>query len=146
MQENIHIIRESRRRGRQIYQTQFVKVRAEEMLAQDWNDLQAWEKLNQAQEKLEEVRIDKIEQKKNKMEALWTRIGDKSTREFFYFHKASHPKTISKELMEGNRTTKIQEEILEVVLTFYKQLYRFDALTEINRQAKDTLQEYICPN
>jgi len=45
-------------------------------------------------------------------------MGDKSTREFFDFHKASRPKTVIKELMEGNRVANIQEEISNIILTF----------------------------
>jgi len=71
MQESTRITRQGKQACKRTYQAQFKEVREEEeRLASDGNNLQAWEKLNQAQEKLEEVCMDKIERKKNHMGAI----------------------------------------------------------------------------
>lgn len=136
MSENIRLSRLGKKAGRTLYQSQFKEVReAESSIAQDWNNLQAWESLNRAQEKLEEVRMEKIERKKNQSGALWARMGDKCTREFFDFHKASRAKTIIKELQIDSKIIREQAEISGAILNFYKRLYEFDPLTEINIRA-----------
>lgn len=71
MTENIRITRAEKKAGKMTYQDQFTKVRdAEARLALDWNDLQAWDNLNIAQEKLEEVRMEKLEKQKNRAGAI----------------------------------------------------------------------------
>jgi hypothetical protein len=49
--------------------------------------MQAWDKLNRAQELLEKHRMDKLESTKNSLVAKWTLVGDRCSREFFEFHK-----------------------------------------------------------
>lgn len=81
MDTNIRITRQEKKAGRAVYQSQFSEVRAAEaILAQDWHDLDASDKLNVAQQNLEEVRMDKFERQKNRSGALWARIGDKCTK------------------------------------------------------------------
>lgn len=125
MQENVRISRQRKKIGRATYQAQFHEVReAEELIARDWNDLSAWERLNLAQEKLEEVRMEKIERKKNYAGALWAKFGDKCLKDFFDFHKVARPKTIIRELQDGPRSLKSSGEISDHVHAFYKELYR----------------------
>lgn len=55
---------------------------------------------------------------------------------FFDFHKVARPRTNIKELADGNRMLRSQEEMTSHALAYYKELYRFDALTEINFRAR----------
>jgi hypothetical protein len=135
--ENIKITTRLRKADRAVYQAQYSGVReVEARLERDWNDLQAWEQLNEAQSKLEEIRMDKLERKKMQTGATWARMGDKCTRKFFQYHKARRPKTKIKELLDGGRSLRTQDEIAEYVQTYYQQLYKFDALCEINIRAR----------
>lgn len=133
MQENVKISRAKKKAGREVYNAHFQEVKeGEACLACDWNDLEAWERLNLAQHDLEEVRMDRLERQKNKAGATWAWWGEKCLKEFFQCHKILRPKTAIRELQDGGRLLKTQEEISTQVFQYYKDLYRFNPLTEIN--------------
>jgi uncharacterized protein YllA (UPF0747 family) len=67
--------------------------------------------------------------------ATWARMGDKCMCEFFQYHKAIRPKTNIKEIVEGGRSIRTQEEIAAYIQSYYQKLYKFDALCEINIKA-----------
>jgi hypothetical protein len=114
-----------------------VEVReAESKLQANWNDLQAWDKINEAQQKLEEVRMDKLEGQKMKAGATWVHMGDKCTKEFFEFHKQIKPKTKIKEILDGGKSLRTLEEISSFIHQYYKQLYKKDPVCETNLQVR----------
>jgi hypothetical protein len=57
----------------------------------DWDNVQAWDKLNRAQELLEKTRMDKLESTKNAMVAKWILVGNRCFQEFLEFHKVHRP-------------------------------------------------------
>jgi hypothetical protein len=97
--------------------------------------MQAWDKLNRAQELLEKHRMDKLESTKNSMVAKWTLVGDRCSREFFEFHKGHRPCTIINELLHGGQTLIENDDIVKYVQS-YHHLYTKDLEVENNVQAK----------
>lgn len=76
--------------------------------------MQAWDKLNKAQELLEKHRMDKLDSTKNSMVAKWTLVGDRCSREFFGFHKGHRPCTIINELLHGGQTLIENDDIVKM--------------------------------
>jgi molybdenum-dependent DNA-binding transcriptional regulator ModE len=79
----------------------------ESRLQVDWNDLQAWERLNEAQQKLEEFLMDKLKRRKMKVGATWAHMEDKCIKEFFQCHKQIRLKTKIKEILDGSKSLRI---------------------------------------
>jgi len=67
-----------KKEGRQAYEAQFLEVReAESALERNWYDLEAWDRLNLAQQNLEEVRMERLDRKRFAARANWARMGDR---------------------------------------------------------------------
>lgn len=108
-----------KRKNRETYATQFVATsEAEAALEQDWNDLGAWARLNEAQAELESVRLSKLEATRNHMAAKWTLVGDRCSKEFFEFNKPTSKKAIISELVDNGRSLRSPAEIEQHIKTF----------------------------
>ena len=55
--------------------------------------------------------MDKLERQKMKAGTTWARIGNKCTKEFFQYYKQIRPKTKIKEILDGGKSLRIQEDI-----------------------------------
>jgi hypothetical protein len=74
----ILLLRISKQKANIIHEKQFANINViEVVLMINWDNAQAWEKLNKAQEMLEEVRMEKLESTKNAIVVKLTTIGEK---------------------------------------------------------------------
>lgn len=127
-----------KRKAKTTYNEQFLEVRSAELkLQEDWTDLSAWEQLNAAQAKLEDIRQSKLEATKNANAARWCRVGDRCSKEFFEFHKDPKRKSSITELMDGGRSLTAQKDLEEYILRYYKELYTNDPVVENNVEARN---------
>jgi hypothetical protein len=102
----------------------------------DWKSVQAWDKLNRAQELLEKHRMDKLESTNNFMATKRTLVGDSCSREVFEFHKGHRSCTIINELLHGRQTFIENDDIVKYTQSFYHHLYTKDLELENKVQDK----------
>ena len=120
------------------YRAQFeATASAEAALATNWDDLEAWSRLNEAQAELESIRLSKLEYSRNKLAARWCMVGDRCSKDFFEFHKSPSRKSDITELVDNGRVLHDTKEIGSFVHNFYHQLYRCDPEVEANTAGRE---------
>jgi hypothetical protein len=102
----------------------------------DWESVQAWDKLNRAQELLEKHRMDKLSPQRTLWQPNGPWVGDRCSREFFEFHEGHRLCTIINELLHGGQTFIENDDIVKYVQSFYHHLYIQDLEVKNNVQAK----------
>lgn len=134
---SINITADRKRAARQAHQSQFEQIKyAEEALHQDWTDLDAWDRLNDARAILEESRMEKLDKVRNSNAARWITVGDRCSKDFFEFHKECGRKTLISDILDGPRSIRDPKEISLYVQNYFQELYKNDQVVERNIQGR----------
>lgn len=125
---NDMLVKERNQSRKKQFQEQFREVKEAKMLLQNnWESLSIRLQLDQAQETLHTIRLDKLEKFQHKMASQWVRTGDRCTKEFFEFHKGLRAML----LVEGQNEYTTQEAIQGYITEYYRTIYRADQETEV---------------
>lgn len=131
------ISKEQKRAFRDSYDLQFKEINeAESALGENWHDLDAWQKLNSAQESLEAIRQLKLERRQNSLSAHWCTVGDRCSKEFFEFHTARSRQSSINELVEDGKVHRSAQDIEDYIQRYYTALYSNDRRVEENTAAR----------
>lgn len=119
------------------FQQQYEEViEAEIDLQENWGSVEARDTLNAAQIELHIIRQMKMEMKYERILANWTRTGDRCTKEFFEYHTGFKRPSPIKELHDGDKILRTQEELQAYADNYYTNLYTRDEAVEENNEAR----------
>ena len=123
---------------RQEYNNQFQEIRrAETELQEHPHDREVQSRLDVAQQKLQELMLEKLEAVEEAATIQWNRIGDPCSREFFEFHMDYRRKFAIQELVVEGRSLTSETSIMDHVEEFYKNLYKAEFDKERDAHAHD---------